>query len=222
MRTVYINLHGIGTPARDLEAGEAPYWISEDFYVEILDRTLALKGRVEARFTFDDGNASDIQIGAEALNRRGLSATFFPLSDRIDAVGSLSAADIRALRDDGHGIGNHGAAHVSWKRLDSARQAREWREARAAIAEASGAPVTEAAIPFGSYDGAVIRGLKAEGYARVYSSDGGAAAPGHYPTPRTSPRNDMTMDDIENLLLGRESLKTTLRRSLAMSVKRRV
>ncbi|MEM9969482.1 MAG: polysaccharide deacetylase family protein [Pseudomonadota bacterium] len=216
-----MNFHGIGEPGRAMEDGEADYWVTPEFFAECLALARTYAGRVETTFTFDDGNTSDRTIAAEPLARAGFSAIMFPLSDRLDTPGSLGAADLAALQRLGHRIGSHGAAHVDWTALDTAGEAREWTQARERLADAAGGVVTEAAIPFGRYDARVLKGLRAAGYSRVYSSDGGAWRAGDWPVPRTSPRADMTPDDIQNILLGRESLKARLRRRVSRAVKAR-
>lgn len=221
-RRVILNLHGLGVPDRALPESERPYWIDAEMFGAVLDLADHLQGHIETAFTFDDGNRSDIEIGAEALDRAGRKATFFVLSDRIGKPGSLSAVDIAELAGRGHGIGNHGAGHLDWTGLDPAGEALEYNTARKVITAAAGRPVTAAAIPFGRYNGRVIRALKAHGYADVYSSDGGGWHPGQYPTPRTSLRSDMSLADVEAVLLGRESVKRRLRRSLSMAIKRQL
>lgn len=221
MRTIILNFHGIGVPARQLEPDEDRYWVSQDFFDETLDLCAKRRASVEISITFDDGNASDIEIGAEGLERHGMTGTFFPLSDRIGEPGSLSAEDMRMLVSRGHRIGSHGAAHVDWTALDEAGRSREWCEARDRIAEAAGTEIDEAAIPFGRYNGAVVRGLRSKGYTAIYSSDGGAIRPGDMPIPRTSPRNDMDIATIADILAGREPLKRSLRRAVAKAIKRR-
>ncbi len=217
-----LNFHGLGTPDRSLESGEAPYWVSRDHFAETLALADRLSDRVETSFTFDDGNLSDIEIAAPLLGLTGRTATFFVLANRIGAPGSLDADALRQLVAEGHRIGCHGAAHVDWRTLDTAGQNSEWRDARVLIAEASGQKVDDDAIPFGRYDGRVIRGLKAEGFACAWSSDGGAWRSGAFLRPRTSPRNDMTIADIEAILLGHEPALRSWRRRLAMAVKQRV
>jgi peptidoglycan/xylan/chitin deacetylase (PgdA/CDA1 family) len=221
MRRVILNFHGLGTPGRALEPGEAVYWVSEDFFAGTLDLAARLMPRVETHFTFDDGNLSDLGIAAPLLARHGRQAQFFVLSDRIGQAGSLGPQHIRALQEAGHLIGNHGATHVDWKRLDEAGRAREMDTARTAIVAVTGRPVTTAAIPFGRYDAGVLRALEARGYDRVYSSDGGAWRSDRAPIPRSSPRADMSLADIEAILLGRESQARRLRRRLTRAVKRR-
>lgn len=221
MRQVILNFHGLGQPRRPLELGEARYWVAPEFLAETLVLTERHKDRVHTTFTFDDGNLSDIEIAAPTLARHGLHATFFVLADRIGAPGSLSPADIRVLAREGHSIGSHGAAHVDWKIANAATLEHELGSAtRDAISDAAGHPVTAIAIPFGRYNAAVLRALKQRSYNQAYSSDGGSWQAGQFPIPRTSPRTDMTMMDIENILLGREPAHARLRRIMSRSVKR--
>ncbi len=226
MRQVILNFHGIGArgspPPRSLEPGEADYWVTPEFFAETLILSQKLADRVRTDFTFDDGNRSDLEIAAEPLASAGISAQVFVLAGRLDHPGSLGADDIAALQKMGHGIGSHGADHVNWKTLDGTGQAREWETARAQIAAVAGHDITTAAIPFGAYNRSVLQGLKSRGYTRVYSSDGGPFSAADYPIPRSSPTADMTLGDIEAILLGRESLKTRTRRHLARAVKARM
>ncbi|NNF71358.1 MAG: polysaccharide deacetylase family protein [Rhodobacteraceae bacterium] len=221
MRRVILNFHGIGEPKRTLEPGEDQYWVGAAFFEEVLTLADTLANRVTTQFTFDDGNTSDLEIGAAGLAKHGRTATFFVLSSRIDTPGSLGVNDVRDLLAAGHEIGTHGADHVDWRALDAVGQIREWQDARRVIEDAAGQPITSAAIPFGGYNKGVVEGLRREGYAQVYSSDGGAWHDGQYPIPRTSPRADMTVEDIKAILLGREPLKRRVRRRVAMAVKRR-
>jgi peptidoglycan/xylan/chitin deacetylase (PgdA/CDA1 family) len=222
MRHVILNFHGIGTDPREREPGEARYWLSPDEFGLCLERVIAHAGEVRCTLTFDDGNASDLTIGAEMLARHGLTARVFPLTDRIGTPGNLSADDIRALQAMGHHIGSHGAAHVDWTGLDDAGQIREFDEARAILAEILGAPVTEAAIPFGRYDRRSLSALRRRGYARIYSSDGGPVRSGRLPLPRTSLRAGVTAEEIDALLTGREPAGRRLRRGLGRLRKRLV
>lgn len=222
MRHVVLNLHGLGTPPGPLEPGEAPYWISPDLLRETLAIARRHADRVQPRFTFDDSNRSDLEIGAPILAEAGHTATHFVLAARLEAPHYLDAAALRELRGMGHGIGNHGARHVDWTACDDAGLAAELHEARDTIAAAAGAPVREAGIPFGRYDARVLRALRAAGYARAHTSDGGAVRGSPWLVPRTSLRADMGPADIEAILLGREPWPRKLRRRLSMAVKARI
>lgn len=223
LRHVIFNFHGIGKPGRDLEPGEAPYWIKEDRFAEILDIVEQHRQTVRIDFTLDDGNLSDFEIAAPGFERYGHKASIFILADRIGRAGSLGEAEIRALADAGHVIGTHGAAHVDWKTLDPSGLNHELGgETRQRIEAACGRPVTAAAIPFGRYNATVLRALARQGYSHAYSSDGGPWRDGDWPIPRTSIRTDMSPEDIESTLLGQESRIRRIRRGLSRAIKKRV
>ena len=221
-RRVIVNFHGLGVPERPTERGEAPYWVAPELLAETLILAERFKNTVETWLTFDDGNASDLAIAADLLARHGRKARFFVLAGRLGQPGSLSPEDLRELVAAGHHVETHGFDHVDWTKLDEAGQHREWHDAREVISEALGAPVSEAGIPFGSYDRKVISGLRRAGYRQVYSSDGGRCGPESFLLPRTSARADMDSRAIEAILLGREGLRRRLRRRLAMAVKKRL
>lgn len=215
--THILNFHGIGTPGRPLEPGEAPYWIDADLFLRMADRLAGLKEHTA--ITFDDGNDSDRAIALPALRDRGLTAGFFVLAGRIGEPGSLSAADIGDLESAGMTIGSHGWSHVDWRTLDPSGLEKEMVEARAAIQQHCRGPVDMAAVPFGAYNAAVLRHLRNAGYRAVFTSDGGAAgqAPVH---ARTSVRQGMSVADVERIIDGAEGALRRLRRAAAIARKR--
>lgn len=219
-----LNFHGVGEPARTLEPGEAPYWVSIDQYRETLE--MASSGEFVAKdqivITFDDGNASDIAHGAPELERLGLTGAFFPLSSRLDTPGSLSSADLADLVARGHTVGTHGADHVDWRRLSGAAVERELDQARSLLSEAAGAPIDAAAVPFGNYDRKTLARLKQRDFRVVYTSDGGGADRSSWLQARTSIRGDMGRADIAAILKGDAPPLRRARRVLAKLKKRMV
>ena len=209
--------HGIGEPGRVLEPGEAPYWISHEVYLDILD-VLADDPRV--RISFDDGNASDIRLGLPGLLERGLDATFFVLAGRLDRLGSLGTADVRELAARGMGIGTHGMDHRPWRGLDPASRRRELEEARRVLRGITGRPVTGAALPLGRYDRVLLAQLRALGYTEVSTSDRRWAREGAWLQPRFSVRDGDTADTVRKVFLGRQSPVRRTERALVGTVKR--
>ena len=222
MRQVVLCFHGIGRPSRPLETGEAPYWVDEALFHEALERVAAAGDEVAVHFTFDDGNASDLAIAAEPLARAGHSAEIFVLTGRLDTPGSLSRDDLRRLESMGHRIGSHGAAHRDWTQVAGDEVAAEFTAPKEIIARELGHPVEAAAIPFGRYDRRVLARLRAAGFARVYSSDGGPVGgpvqEARWPIPRTSLQGRMDGADVTRILLGPEPLSRRLRRRAARFV----
>jgi hypothetical protein len=199
--------HGIGTPQRELEAGEDEFWLEVDQFDEMLEM---IRRHPFVNITFDDGNASDLTHALPALRRHGLAATFFVVAERIDSPGALSSEGIRALVSAGMRIGTHGLAHRPWRSLGSHCLEAEMRAARI-IAEVAGTPVREAACPFGSYDRRVLGALRRHGFTRVYTVDRGRARYGAWLQPRYTVRKDDTPADLERLAYPPRSSRVGLR-----------
>ncbi|MCK0103899.1 polysaccharide deacetylase family protein [Pseudohalocynthiibacter sp. F2068] len=215
-----LNFHGIGCPERDLEPGEAPYWISEKQFIDILDRVQNCVDPKRYVITFDDGNLSDHRIALPALVARGLAARFFVLAGRLGKVGSLNVPDVLELQASGMRIGSHGYAHVPWAGLKGEDLAQEIVRSREILEEICNQPVKEAGIPFGKYDAQVLKALRRAGYSCAYSSDLGPMNCADFLRPRTSIRDDMTTADIDEILAGTLPLRQRIRRTLSMAKRR--
>lgn len=214
-----IILHGIGTPDRKLEPGEEVFWLSPERFREMLDCIVEMRAAAPC-ITFDDGNASDIEIALPELERRGLSATFFLLTGRLGQPGSLRETDVTALAAAGHSIGLHGADHVDWRRLDRAGRIREWETARARLAALSGQPVDVAAAPFGLYDRQVVQDLQALGFRALYTSDRGLADEQRFIWPRNCMEENMDDAALNDALHGTVRPMRRLRRAFGIARKR--
>lgn len=215
-RLVNLCFHGIGAPGRELEPGEATYWIGTDLFESVLDE---VAGRPDVVLSFDDGNASDVELGLPRLQERGLRATFFVLAGRLDLAGSLGREDVVRLRDAGMTVGTHGMDHHSWRHLDEQARRRELEEARTAIAEVVGRPVDEAALPLGQYDRTTLRALRRAGYRRVHTSDRRPARPGAWLQPRYSIRGEDTLESLRREVLSDRPWPEVLRREAVGAVK---
>lgn len=215
-----INLcfHGVGTPARTLETDEDHYWITTDLYHRVLDE---VADRDDVALSFDDGNASDVEIGLPGLVNRGLTATFFVLAGRTDAAGSLGSEDLLRLAGAGMAIGTHGMDHVPWRFLGSQSLSRELDDARRAIAEVTGVAVDEAALPLGRYDRRVLAALKVRGYRRVHTSDRRRARAEAWLQPRYSLRATDTLESFRAEVLGPQN-PTATARGLAVGLVKRL
>ncbi len=217
-----VNFHGIGAPRRDLEPGEGPFWITTDLFRRLLDRIAEHPQRHRLRITFDDSNASDIEIALPELLARELSASFFVLTARLGQRGSLGPADVSELRACGMRIGSHGARHRDLTALNPQGLADELAQSKAALEAICGAPISGFAIPFGRYNRRVLRMIRQAGFERAFSSDGGDALDGSFMQPRRSIRGDMQGSDIDRILDGRMPPLRQIRRALGMSFKRMV
>lgn len=213
---INICFHGIGTCRREREEGESRYWISEDRFSEILD---VVEEQSHVRLSFDDGNASDMQVALPELSSRGLTATFFAVAGRLDDADSISASDLRQLRAAGMNVGSHGWAHIPWRHLTPSQQHKEFVEARLLLAEASDGDVDEAALPLGRFDRRVLAALRQQGYRTVYSSDRLPARPDAWLQGRFSVTKDDTAATVRAIIEHRTNIHDT-RDLMASFIKR--
>jgi peptidoglycan/xylan/chitin deacetylase (PgdA/CDA1 family) len=173
-----VTFHGVGDPGRGLEPGEAAVWIDTEALLASLD---AIRDRQDVRITFDDGNRSDVAVALPALLERGLIATFFVLAGRLGEPEYLSEDDVSRLQRSGMSIGSHGMDHVDWRSLDAAALRREIVNSRLILERITGRAITDASVPFGSYDRRVLSAARSIGaYRHMYTSDGGAAPRGSW------------------------------------------
>ncbi len=214
-----INFHGIGEPERPLEPGEAPYWLSVARFKEMLDRIADHPERDSLAITFDDSNTSDLAIAAPLLAKRGLTAQFFVLTGRIGEAGSLDRAGINALVDMGMPIGSHGIAHRDWSSLPPAELDEELKASKSTLEDVCGFEITDASIPFGRYNAAVLSRLRSAGYRAAYSSDKGSADLTSFLRARTSVRSDTTGIALNDALSGNMPAMIRLRRAARMQLK---
>lgn len=212
-----LTVHGIGTTSRKLDEGEDTTWVGVGQFERVLD---AVVGRDDVRITFDDGNASDLEIGLPRLLERGLTAEFYVLAGLLGEPGRLTEDDVRTLAEAGMTIGSHGWAHRDWRRIGPGQDLEEFTQARQVLADLIGCPVTRVAIPFGSYDRNVLRRLRGTGVSRAYTSDGGPARAGAWLQPRTSLRWDLGDAWIEEVLSGSPAPRVRARQQAAQLVKR--
>ena len=99
---IALNFHGIGTPAREIEPGEAPYWVATERFDAILDRIAAHPERARIRITFDDGNLSDLTVALPALGRA--ASRGFLRAERADRrAGIARCGGHRRAAGGGHG-----------------------------------------------------------------------------------------------------------------------
>ncbi len=214
-----IILHGIGDPKRTLEPGEQTFWLSKEEFLTVLDRIVEM-GNDAPLITFDDGNASDVEVALPELAARKLKAVFFLLTSRIDTPGSLGRSDLDSLINMGHEIGLHGHAHIDWRGLSPTEKTQEFQVARNTLSELAGVAVTVAAAPFGLYDRQTVHDLRDLGFAALYTSDRGLAHQSAFIRPRNCLEGGMTQTQLDAALMGRVGGIRKVRRMFGIARKR--
>jgi peptidoglycan/xylan/chitin deacetylase (PgdA/CDA1 family) len=194
---IILTFHGVGPIPRNVHHDERNCWLEEDHFEALLD---LVQGKEQVQLTFDDGNASDAEIVLPALVRRGMKATFFVCSGRVDTPTFLSKAQVRELREHCMIVGSHGIAHISWRRLASARLREELEDSRRDLEQICGETIDAAACPFGAYDRAVLSGLRRARYRWIYTSDGGFCEAGSWLRGRNTVTRLHDVSDVALLI----------------------
>ena len=148
-REVFLNFHGVGEPRSDTDRAERNYWWDEQPFLLCLDEISAeMSDRSSAVvITFDDGNASDVEIAMPALLERKMTASFFVCAGRVGAPGYLDAPAIRRLLAAGMRVGSHGMHHVDWRTLDDSSLHVEVAVAKRKLEDVCGTRIDEVSIP---------------------------------------------------------------------------
>jgi peptidoglycan/xylan/chitin deacetylase (PgdA/CDA1 family) len=130
--------------------------------------------RRTAVITFDDGYVDNL-AACEALQRRGMRATWFIVSGSIGnaphwpADGRpesrlLNTAELREMREGGMEIGSHTVNHVRLTQADDAQLAAELADSRAMLEDRLGTGVGSFAYPYGAWDDRCAQAVKQAGY----------------------------------------------------------
>ena len=192
-----IMFHGIGDPPSDATRAEAQYWVDPNQFRYLLDH---LHNYNDYELTFDDGNASDIDVAVPALQERGLTARFFVLAGRLNKPGSLSSSDLREMVAAGMSVGSHGLYHVAWPHLSSSDLDQELLQSRRILQDAAGCEVSTASCPFGKYNRTVLKRLRELRYSRIYTSDGGKVPANSWIYPRAAVMRNYGPEELRQLL----------------------
>jgi hypothetical protein len=189
-RELILTFHGLGAPPKAIGQSERRVWVPVEWFEAIVDASL----ESGVLIALDDGNASDVEYALPALRERGVAARFFPPTGRIGVSGYLTADDLAEIRDAGMQIGSQGVRHRPWRTIDTRDLLDELESSRRTLSDVLGQDVTEAALPFGSYDRRVLHATRTAGYERVFNSDGGAAQVGSWLSPRTTVSQDKPLE----------------------------
>jgi peptidoglycan/xylan/chitin deacetylase (PgdA/CDA1 family) len=201
---VHLLFHGIGAPGPNIAESDRPYFVSRDLLLAVLDE---IRDLPFISISFDDGYVSDVEVALPALVARGLTARFFPLAGHLGKSGYLDAGGMRELARAGMTLGSHGMRHRSWRRMSASDVRVELVEARRVLSAAAGAPIEEAACPFGEYDRGALAALRAHGYRTVYTSDRRRARDGAWLQPRYSVRGGDSLESVRAQILSVPSMR---------------
>jgi peptidoglycan/xylan/chitin deacetylase (PgdA/CDA1 family) len=149
--------------------------------------------------TFDDGGSCDL-VAAEELGSRGLTAAFFVTWSCLGCRWFLSRGQVADLDRLGFTIGSHGMTHARFAELNPQELRNQLLGSRERLEGLLGKPVTALAVPFGSYNHAVVTAAVAAGYRQIVTSDFALAVAGKCVLPRLTITSRTTLRDFRSLL----------------------
>jgi hypothetical protein len=118
--------------------------------------------------TFDDGWESYYTNGLPILNKYGFKATDYIISGYLGDTGYVTSAQVKQLYATGHEIGSHTVDHQDLTTLTATKLDNELKNSQITLQNVIGAPVTDFASPYGSYNQTVLNNVK-----KYYSSHRG-------------------------------------------------
>jgi peptidoglycan/xylan/chitin deacetylase (PgdA/CDA1 family) len=148
------------------------------------DAVLSPQGGKTLVVTFDDAFRSVAELALPILERLGIPATIFAVSNfarrgeplswegiehwqdgpHAGELESLDWSELRDLQSRGWEVGSHTASHPHLTRLEPAELARELEESRSEVSAGTGRECRSIAYPYGALDSAVVEAAGAAGY----------------------------------------------------------
>lgn len=158
--------------------------VTLDQVVDCLNRGRPLPADAVA-VTFDDGFGDVYDHALPTLLEYEIPATMFAVADRLGRTNDwmdqrgfptraiVSAEQLRRLDAAGMSIGSHTLTHPRMTELAPADAEREARDSRHRLEDVIGKPVQHFAYPYGLYNGAVKKAVRAAGYSSAASTRSG-------------------------------------------------
>jgi peptidoglycan/xylan/chitin deacetylase (PgdA/CDA1 family) len=150
--------------------GEMDFLIAAGYHTVTLDQGYrALGGLSELPskpviVTFDDGGLGDYTIAYRILRDKGLTATFFVVTDFVGTPRHASWPQLGEMAKAGMSIESHTAHHLDLTTLSDAQLAEELGSSRSAIQQHLGASVRFLAYPGGKFNSRVEAAARVAGY----------------------------------------------------------
>ncbi len=114
--------------------------------------------------TFDDGYAGNYRHAFPILERNGLSATFFIISNRVGTPHMLRWEELGEMQRHGMAVGSHTANHPLLSTLDEDRTCDELVGSKRAIEDRLGSPVGFLSLPNGDSNPFYVSVAQRAGY----------------------------------------------------------
>ncbi|HET9947370.1 MAG TPA: polysaccharide deacetylase family protein [Longimicrobiales bacterium] len=153
-------------------------WVRAEGYAGCsLETALRPGSHRPVAITFDDGTSGQFENAAPALVERGMTATFFVVTDWVGTPGFMTWDELRQLKAWGMSVQSHSRSHPHMSEIDEARLRSELADSKARLDEELAQETTQIALPAGDKPRRGFRHLFGEvGYRVVATSRWGTNA----------------------------------------------
>lgn len=166
-------------------------------YFNILDKKAAMPEK-PILITFDDNSNDFYPYVYPVLQKYGMKATQFTVSDWVNGSWNMTTSEILTVMENGIDIQNHSVTHPFLANLSRDRQYGEINDATTALKELTGKTTNVFAYPYGSYNADTISILKELGFKGAFKVGGGISTDqsDRYELPRIMILQNHTLDDF--------------------------
>jgi len=175
--------------------------LSADEYLDVLDGKRPAPEK-PVLLTFDDNTVDFTEFVMPVLERYGMKAIQFTVTDWIGNRLNMDAEEMKAIAARGIDVLNHTVSHPMMAELDRARQREEIAEAGKALEALVGRKQDIFAYPYGNYNDVTIEVLRELGYRAAFIVADAKSTPSspRFELPRYCLLQRHTLDDFVRMV----------------------
>lgn len=170
-------------------------------YFNILDGKAAIPEK-PILLTFDDNSNDFYPYVYPVLNKYGMKATQFTVSDWVNGSWNMTSNEILTVLENGVDIQNHTVTHPFLANLSKEEQYVEIQNATEALKDLTGRTTFAFAYPYGNYNSDTISLLRDLGIKGAFKVGGGLSTDqsNRYELPRIMILQNHTVDDFVRMI----------------------
>jgi peptidoglycan/xylan/chitin deacetylase (PgdA/CDA1 family) len=170
-------------------------------YFNILDKKAAMPDK-PILLTFDDNSNDFYPYVYPVLQKYGMKATQFTVSDWVNGSWNMTSDEILTVMENGIDIQNHSVTHPFLANFSKEQQYAEINNATIALKELTGRKTNVFAYPYGNYNADTIAILEELGFKGAFKVGGGISTDqsDRYELPRIMMLQEHTLEDFVRMV----------------------
>lgn len=170
-------------PMEEIPPSVRPYCLSQGKFIAQFDylynsgykstavsEIYGLKEKHAVGITFDDGLESDYSISFPELEKRGFTATFFIVTDKVGEKGHMNWEHIRELKSCNMEIGSHSVTHPCFLDIGEDVLLQELTRSKQVLEDRLGVSTESFSVPYGFVNQKIIETALEVGYKTICTS----------------------------------------------------